>query len=947
MSNTTWGAHISSDIENQITQRGNLFKKEGKTEQELVCIHSNGAWISLRSGIDDPNNNGSAYAKKYRLLGSLGQNRMGVNLVPENLNDSTGNFAYNVYTDTGFKAMPGITSLTVKAKDTYGCIREAIVSFKVFSLEDLNIIDRIYFKPGFTMLIEWGHTAYVDNDGKVQFVNSSPISDSEFFEKDRLTLEKVDELISNRRKDSCGNYDGLFGLVTNFNYKFNKDGSYDCSLTTLSRGSVLEGLTIYAPILPTSGSADNKDTLPKTIWNTVSDVLKKYESKKSSDKVEVVDSDASSKLERPCTIRPSESFTTTVEGTFDGSKALDSVTGDFYKKLKGLPSFYVVCKKVSIKKGILGFRNNEEKLHYLRLRDLLWLITRLNTPKKKNVNIQFDLRSSNRYIRPEECISFNPYIAVSPNNTKGIFNTEDAGLKWHEPFILPSIKKDGYDTDEDLDINLENDRNNILNIYVNLDYVCDIINSKIDTEQKEYKIWDVIIELLGGIQKAFGNINDFQLVTNQEIGDDVFTIVDTNCHEDLQDSMNWPEFTLTGLSSTFKDITAESKITDSVVNSMAIAASAGGATSGDVNGMVVAWNEGCVDRYLIEENSKEPVSTTDNNGEEQEVLCTPPGIMVLKSQLESFTEKIVELYRKLNTKISQKDGPNTSEFVESSFTDLQVLGEQFYNKLVNRELKDKGDGPCCNAAMPVQLDFTLKGLGRFVIGTSFKLGSRVFPSKYNDWAFIITGVEHSVNRSGWITSLRTQCYPTTMQNIMQDTTNTDSTATATQVESMIAPDQDNEVCKDCVEAANKAASFVRTTTSTSNCARYTYQIAKNYVTGENAASLGHAGGNADEATYWNNLKALSYTESYSINLTKSNLQKILAERKFNVGDVVVYRSKGSNLRARVGKAHTCFFTGTQWVSDFIQARAFVYSNPKYNYPDWELKIFTGVKGGNC
>ena len=48
--------------------------------------------------------------------------------------------------------------------------------------------------------------------------------------------------IANKREEYSGNYDALLGKVSNFNWSFNSDGSYDIELTIISLGDVIESL---------------------------------------------------------------------------------------------------------------------------------------------------------------------------------------------------------------------------------------------------------------------------------------------------------------------------------------------------------------------------------------------------------------------------------------------------------------------------------------------------------------------------------------------------------------------------------------------------------------------------------------------------------------------------------------------------------------------------------
>ncbi|MFN9899425.1 MAG: hypothetical protein ACK55Z_11675, partial [bacterium] len=65
----------------------------------------------------------------------------------------------------GYKPMPGITSVTIDTQGKLGSLRAATINFKCWDKAQLDIIDALYFKLGFTMFLEWGHTFFYPNDG--------------------------------------------------------------------------------------------------------------------------------------------------------------------------------------------------------------------------------------------------------------------------------------------------------------------------------------------------------------------------------------------------------------------------------------------------------------------------------------------------------------------------------------------------------------------------------------------------------------------------------------------------------------------------------------------------------------------------------------------------------------------------------------------------------------
>ena len=138
----------------------------------------------------------------------------------------------------GIVPMPGIIDAKVKSKSAYGSLREATITFVCHNLRQLEILELLYMRPGFTLLLEWGWGPYISNEGKKEI--DFPII-PEFF-KEGFPQSVLQDIIFNKISDSSGNYDAMLGTCKNFEMKARVDGGYDCSTTIISMGEMLEGL---------------------------------------------------------------------------------------------------------------------------------------------------------------------------------------------------------------------------------------------------------------------------------------------------------------------------------------------------------------------------------------------------------------------------------------------------------------------------------------------------------------------------------------------------------------------------------------------------------------------------------------------------------------------------------------------------------------------------------
>tara|TARA_Y100001973_G_scaffold34947_1_gene52661 strand:- start:1400 stop:5215 length:3816 start_codon:yes stop_codon:yes gene_type:complete len=138
----------------------------------------------------------------------------------------------------GIVPMPGIIDLNVRTKTAYGSLRDAKINFICHNRNQLEILELLYMRPGYPVLVEWGWLPYIGNDGRREtyFPTLSEWWDS------NSTLDKINELILLRKKQSGGNYDAFAGIVKNFEINARPDGGFNCSTELISMGEVLEGL---------------------------------------------------------------------------------------------------------------------------------------------------------------------------------------------------------------------------------------------------------------------------------------------------------------------------------------------------------------------------------------------------------------------------------------------------------------------------------------------------------------------------------------------------------------------------------------------------------------------------------------------------------------------------------------------------------------------------------
>jgi hypothetical protein len=152
--------------------------------------------------------------------------------------------------ELGYRPMPGLKSVQVETTGRLGSLKQATINFSVWNMNQLNIIEALYFRLGYSMLLEWGHTQYFVNKDS----NGTVVPDGLFVRQGVFGIEgpfdpntrkeTIQQAIARKSVSTSGNYDGMLGIVSNFTWSFNQDGGYDCVVRLIGLGAVMDSMRI-------------------------------------------------------------------------------------------------------------------------------------------------------------------------------------------------------------------------------------------------------------------------------------------------------------------------------------------------------------------------------------------------------------------------------------------------------------------------------------------------------------------------------------------------------------------------------------------------------------------------------------------------------------------------------------------------------------------------------
>jgi hypothetical protein len=245
------GESFKDYVINQIDTRQKKLAINGNYTPDLLqYMNSKTSWIRLSSGVDVSREKaaelnvsalaGEKLAQKYALFSARfdGAFTQGVGFDPNN----TTSYGFLSNSTYGYVPPPGIISADVKPLNN-GTLREVTVQITCHNLEQFKIIEALYLRLKYSMLLEWGHTLWYDNNG-ILHADIPGYTQSKFLDGSYANQDEVFVDLEANREYSCGNYDGYLGLVKNFTWVIRKDGGYDITLNLTSIGDVIESLKI-------------------------------------------------------------------------------------------------------------------------------------------------------------------------------------------------------------------------------------------------------------------------------------------------------------------------------------------------------------------------------------------------------------------------------------------------------------------------------------------------------------------------------------------------------------------------------------------------------------------------------------------------------------------------------------------------------------------------------
>lgn len=764
----------------QLEKRQDALDNTSRTADQIQYFNSRNSWIRMSSAVNV--NGKSTLAANTILQGGalLNFGRFGGNQLRSGV--GSGNNAYSTKTTggqtnrLGIRPMPGITSLDVKSKSAYGSLREANVSFQCWDIRQLEELEQLYMRPGYSVLVEWGWAPYLDNSGNLQ--STVPLPNYLF------TLSKKEDIwkIIYDRSAKDGNYDAVYGFVKNYSWKARSDGGYDCSVSIITMGEILESLKINY------GAYDKKDLQTTGLFpgplpsgsiasaasgsSIVSSILTSF--------VEFAASLGGGGGLLPASIAltsAAASFITTDDvASAYSQNIVAGICAELYVKCSENPAIkaktpaaayklidtnnaskeYNFLKyEVQISAAGPTIGNGKDQI-YIRLEDFLEILNRyvlLSDKKNKTPLAKLSVRDRESNI-PLLClgnihqISTNPHVCLIRNEAYLTANiTTDLGVVGLDVTAVNSYLNEINSRFTYL--NRTTEFGEIGNIFVNLDYLyglalSDTLAEKDKKEKNDIILFDYIKSMMSGINAAIGGVANFDIFIDPV--DSAGRIIDVNYVDTTKRSVarkNAFEIQVHNLKSTVRDYSLESQIFPEQSTMIAIGAQAKGGALGTDTNTLVDFNKNLTDRIIPK---KDAPTAPPNETVAQEAAK-------LKSLQDSWAI-IADLFIQLNP-----DYWTAGDYdVEESSKYANALKDiiNYFTSIGVSNAKNR-------AIIPTKLSLTMDGIGGMVIGNMFKINDDILPAGYtgtggvgSQIGYIVTGLGHKVSNNDWTTQVDAQ-----------------------------------------------------------------------------------------------------------------------------------------------------------------------------------------------
>lgn len=799
-------------VSQQILDRQRIFSSglnSTRSAQQIQYLNGRSSWVKVGSGVDVGRferltrigiENPFPYqsenlAKSFVLWNTLPSN----NITLDAIDDTGANYEYNVHsslrragvarynslinnftygfggTEFGIQPPPGIISFNVSHLNR-GSIRKGYLMLKAYNKFQLDLIDLLYLRLGFSILVEFGHSHYLNGNTPTLMGNTILDSDSFFNTPNLINSNGSNHLailqqIRNTQQTYFGSYDAIFGKVSNFDWSLSDDGTYDITIHLTSLGDVVESLKINTlpgrnQISPTNEDTIEEENDPKLNRDAITNWLYCLQKLEDDEK----------------------------QAKFNESTDLA------YYHPESNPN------QVQVAGSPYGTRDWSTK-HYVRLGRLLTflktdIIPYFNTNSGEypicDIDDFSDLRCNYSSPPNSPIISFDPSVClIKPDldAIKGLGVGRAEYVSWLDSQLEDFINPNGGDT------------GNILNIYLEFNFVQSLLLQNIDVENEgKVTLFNFLQEICNGINLSLGFMVQLEPTIDEErnyivIRDQKITPTINNPAIPNTPSIS-PAIEIYGIrensSSFVKKFSFKTNISNKIATTISIGATAANESLTEEATAFQKWNIGLIDRFKLgTRDGKENLVNDDFTCGPTELKSGSNGLItritgffnLVKGNVERVAEALTSSYKEsLATRIRLQNenyiynlalvlGINNQTqfslriennitltdsvkkgnyFTEEGINFTQRLHQLWVTNFLQNQSSLSNNPKETNSNnigfIPVDLELTLDGLSGIRIYNQLRVKTDLLPNNYPDvLEFIVKSVKQDIQNNEWTT----------------------------------------------------------------------------------------------------------------------------------------------------------------------------------------------------
>jgi hypothetical protein len=755
------GEGFNPTVVEQIKQRQIVYGSADRDNQILSFLNARTGWCKLVSSVDvqvKPRGipyGGTELAKNFILFNGTTSASTGPRSGIYQGEGDFNNYAYGMGgTAFGLNPMPGITQASIKT-ETRGSLKTATINIRANNRNQFDIIDILYLRLGYSMLLEWGNSSYFNNDGTYE--SDNPHSLANKFLAGEIKYDNYYTEIANKVKESNGNYDAIVGKVVNFNWTFTKEGAYDITIILRSIGDVIESLKTNI-LLPGGNPVTNDPNTSSKPNPTAEDVIK--------------------------------SFANTHEiglKFYQLQQALINTTPPIGGKGSGITTspgdinldFNTLSPVVSLSSNVNVFEQQytgNSPQYYIRLGYFLEFIQNNILPKVtissiNNSNpilkIDTDIESNIIYLMARQ-ISTNPGICIFRKTIPSFLGSNLEFAPGVNDFI---VNENG------------NQYGKIMNAYFNMTWILTQMDSLKNLDGK-VSLYDLLTALCNGWNTSTGSFNKLEVTVDNEEG--IIRFVD---EVSLPDRDSWLKkfnksttlvsFDIYGYyygqgndgynkgqlhAGFIRDISFNTTIPANLATMITVGATSNGYVVGQDSTALSRMNAGLIDRFKekLEINYDTKTVGTDSliDNYKDKFNNYQNFIYALSSvngnSLPTWNQEAINSFS--NTAVTFYEYDQAKQTLEAA----GLSSTEALNAAVNNDFSSLASSPSSPSIgfLPFDLQLTMDGLSGMKIYQKYTADASFLPSNYpSSLEFIIKGITNTISNNEWTTTLESIAIP--------------------------------------------------------------------------------------------------------------------------------------------------------------------------------------------